>query len=168
MSEAEQRATKLTLAQVCEQAEPPDPSSVTVPAWRNAAVRELIRRAKEMEAHLSPKPEKPDGPPPMPEPVEIWLGELGHGFAPCGPHHPTAIGPYQIIPGMMSLDELREHGFTIEWGWTDKHWRIFEGRLLCQVSNFRRGYPTFPIAQWTATQIAKRGGAWGADTKGKT
>ncbi len=96
----------------------------------------------------------PHGPPPMPEPVEIWLGELGHGFVPCWPHHPTATGPYQIIPGMMSLDELAKRGVFV----CNERGRWYVGNTQGTVCAASMTDATALQTQWEATCIAREGG----------
>ena len=88
----------------------------------------------------------------MPEPVEVWLGELGHGFAVApGAHFPGAIGPYKIVPHMMSLDELHEKNIIIMRPPGHVYWQVWHCDGMVQDA-----IPTALEAQWAATCLAKK------------
>ena len=98
----------------------------------------------------------------MPLPVDVWLytdGDMPDGMSAewCATtekcSHPawTVDGPHQIVPGMMSLDELAERGFLIEAH--SSTWRVIGPKDL---KVFAHKIPTALEAQWLATCLADK------------
>ncbi len=126
----------------------------------SALLSELARRATEMDRRLSSKAEpEPSDPPPMPPPVDVWLYRSGSSdgwFASsCKPDDdwPLRIGALKIIPGMMTLDELAEHGLGITFAQDLAGWLVY--RFVS--GNASKRFDTALEAQWAATQLAKEG-----------
>ena len=100
--------------------------------------------------------------PPMPEPVEVWL--VKHGgepwqFFPIAPSIPYEVvhGPYYIIPGMMSLDELAEHDLFVMHRYLAGHrqWYVAKTAQMPFASKIGSTVSTAIEAQWAATYIAE-------------
>lgn len=134
---------------------------------KDLAIAELVKRAKMMDKRLATKEEPHRKRLPMPTPVYFWLQKcraLNGGkhdvlFFQCCPVAHTGwdiYGPFHIIPGMMSLDELAKYdlftsarfaGDGVEW--------CVETNNLDEKSGF---FPSALHAQWAATQLAKEAG----------
>lgn len=152
MTEAQEWASRIGLDRLYVAAATSSAVELSI-LYREAAVNELIRRAKEMEQRLSPKEA---GHEPMPSPVEVWLvisrgKTLFYGSKPAfSPGE--SYGPYQITPGMMSLDELAKHGLMIQpVNDAGPPWGIFTPEKKLDGD-----YGTSAEAQWEATQLAKK------------
>lgn len=144
----------LTLDELCD--------SVDTPARNCAALRELIRRAKQMDLYISSKVDpKSVGLPPMPDPVNVWLYQEYED----GPWHPSdgKVGNtgcvewtqmhYTIVPGILSLDQLAAHDIYIGCWSGGEGWAVMRyGQVIASG-----GMDTALQAQWVATGIAIKG-----------
>ncbi len=158
-------AKHLTFDELCQAVE--QHLETGPPHSHRPAITELIRRARVMDQHLSPKPEPEDES--MPEPVEVWFWRpTAHEAMWREPmwrsrnNDPAtdtefrdvdirSVGPYQIIPGMMSLDELA--AYKISLSTSNRIWRVWQDGVRSHTI-----YGTALEAQWAATQLAKKGG----------
>lgn len=164
MDSATQRAGMLTLDELCKEADLTVPG-FAAPEFRQASLVELVRRAKEMEARLSPKPEDEPQSEPMPEPVEVWLYQntlAGYWSAKVTDkdHRPEPLwrewsGPHKIIPGTMSLDELASYGIFLSHSDGTFMWCVKRRGEIVWSDNTNT---TALEAQWAATQLAKGAG----------
>lgn len=99
------------------------------------------------------------GPSPMPEPVDVWVYKYGDNpWVACErePVNPAgdSLGPYQIIPGMMSLDELTKCGVFV----CNERGRWYVRNRQGTVCAASMTDATALQTQWEATCIAREGG----------
>ncbi len=154
MSEATANLKAMDLDQVCRLVETlADSISNTE---MSHLILELARRARVMDQHLSPKQEPEDES--MPEPVEVWLQEAGdsgwHAYATALGPGMGRWGPFMIVPGMMSLDELAAKDYYIGNDYSSRIWYPYQ--VPCHIAHTT--FPTALEAQWAATQLTKKVG----------
>lgn len=96
----------------------------------------------------------------MPEPVEMWLAKDDSAEewqfcdnvddAEC---YAQRNGPHKIVPGMMSLDELAEHGVKVICRDANLIWEAESWDGTYAVTE--GPYSTALEAQWAATYLAR-------------